>query len=413
MRASVGNRAPVASDLLRFQHARRSVCPHPLFAGRVYRLLMAPDFRKTLRVISLRGRQSAPTIPVPEQGMPSASRSSIVNNAIYENGCRVETPPSLGDTYAALDARPDAMAWIGLYRPSTEELTSLAEQFGLHELAVEDAILAHQRPKIERYGATLFVVLRAARYLDDKEEVEFGELHVFIGHNFVITVRHSESPDLSIVRSRLEGTPDLLARGTEAVLYAILDAVVDGYAPVVAGLANDIDEIETQVFLGDPSVSRRIYELSREVIYFQRAAHPLVGMLDQISNGFEKYHIGEDLQQYLRDVADHVAHVVDRIEEFRILLRDILTVNATLVAQRQNEDMQKVSEASNRQAVETRKISAWAAILFAPSIVSGIYGMNFAVMPELNWAVGYPLAILLMLVVSGGLYVIFKKLHWL
>ena len=373
---------------------------------------MAPDFRKPFRALSLRPRTpAAPTsVATPE---PGQVRSSLVNNAIYENGCRVETPASLSDTYAALDSRPGAMAWIGLYRPSTDELTSLATQFGLHELAIEDAILAHQRPKIERYGSTLFVVLRAARYLDAKEEVEFGELHVFIGQNFVITVRHAESPDLALVRRRLEGTPDLLARGTEAVLYAILDAVVDAYVPVVAGLANDIDEIETQVFDGDPGVSRRIYELTREVIDFQRAAVPLVSMLDQLSNGFDKYGIGDDLQQYLRDVADHVAHVTERVDEFRILLRDILTVNATLVAQRQNEEMQETTEANNRQTEETRKISAWAAILFAPSIISGIYGMNFRIMPELRWAFGYPFAIGLMLVVGVGLYVIFRKLRWL
>ena len=373
---------------------------------------MAPDFRKPFRVLSLRPRTpAAPTnVATPE---PGQVRSSLVKNAIYENGCRVETPASLSETYAALDARPGAMAWIGLYRPTTDELTSLAAQFGLHELAIEDAILAHQRPKIERYGSTLFVVLRAARYLDAKEEVEFGELHVFIGQNFVITVRHAESPDLALVRRRLEGTPDLLARGTEAVLYAILDAVVDAYVPVVAGLANDIDEIETQVFGGDPGVSRRIYELTREVIDFQRAAVPLVSMLDQLSNGFDKYGIGDDLQQYLRDVADHVAHVTERVDEFRILLRDILTVNATLVAQRQNEEMQETTEANNRQTEETRKISAWAAILFAPSIISGIYGMNFRIMPELRWAFGYPFAIGLMLVVGVGLYVIFRKLRWL
>ncbi|CAN5252234.1 magnesium and cobalt transport protein CorA [Frigoribacterium sp. UYMn621] len=373
---------------------------------------MAPDFRKPFRALSLRPR--TPEIPARvEPPEPGQVRSSLINNAIYENGHRVETPASLSDTYDALDARPGAMAWIGLYRPTTEELTSLAGQFGLHELAVEDAIVAHQRPKIERYGSTLFVVLRAARYLDAKEEVEFGELHVFMGSNFVITVRHSESPDLSLVRGRLESTPDLLARGTEAVLYAILDAVVDGYVPVVAGLANDIDEIETQVFGGDPGVSRRIYELTREVIDFQRASVPLVGMLDQISNGFDKYGIGEDLQQYLRDVADHVAHATERVDEFRILLRDILTVNATLVAQRQNEEMQETTEANNRQTEETRKISAWAAILFAPSIISGIYGMNFRVMPELHWLFGYPFAIGLMLVVGIGLYVIFRKLRWL
>ena len=243
--------------------------------------------------------------------------------------------------------------------------------------------------------------------------MEFGELHVFIGQNFVITVRHAESPDLALVRRRLEGTPDLLARGTEAVLYAILDAAVDAYVPVVAGLANDIDEIETQVFDGDPGVSRRIYELTREVIDFQRAAVPRVSMLDQLSNGFDKCGIGDDLQQYLRDVADHVAHVTERVDEFRILLRDILTVNATLVAQRQNEEMQETTEANNRQTEETRKISAWAAILFAPSIISGIYGMNFRIMPELRWAFGYPFAIGLMLVVGVGLYVIFRKLRWL
>lgn len=373
---------------------------------------MAPDLRKPFRGLA-RPRQAA----ISQQSSPKENekrqRPSLVNNAIYENGCRVETPASLSATYAALDARPGAMAWIGLYRPTTEELTSLAGQFGLHELAVEDAILAHQRPKIERYGNTLFVVLRAARYVDSKEEVEFGELHVFIGKNFVITVRHSESPDLSLVRHRLEETPELLARGTEAVLYAILDAVVDAYAPVVAGLANDIDEIETEVFGGDPLVSRRIYELSREVVDFERAARPLILILDQLSNGFEKYNIATDLQQYLRDVADHVSNATERVEGFRTLLRDILTVNATLVAQRQNDDMQKISEASNQQAVETRKISAWAAILFAPSLVSGIYGMNFELIPELRWIFGYPLAIGAMFVISGTLFGIFRRLKWL
>jgi magnesium transporter len=337
----------------------------------------------------------------------------MINNAIYCAGDKVLSPHTLSETYSALDDYADAMAWIGLYRPEAAELASLAEEFGLHELAVEDAILAHQRPKLERYGKTLFVVLRAARYLDDREEVEFGELHIFIGSNFVVTVRHSESPDLSVVRSRLEATPELLATGTEAVLYAILDAVVDGYAPVVAGLANDIDEIETQVFDGDPAVSRRIYELTREVIDFQRAVQPLIGILDQLSNGFEKYNIGDDLQQRLRDVADHVVQVTERVDEFRTLLRDILTVNGTLVAQRQNADMQKVGESSNRQAEEARKISAWAAILFAPSLVTGVYGMNFRFMPELDAPWGYPVAIVVMLAVSVTLFAIFRNRRWL
>ncbi|CAN5186498.1 magnesium and cobalt transport protein CorA [soil metagenome] len=373
---------------------------------------MAPDFRKPFRAMTFKGKPVQQNDETHEPG-DGAHRPSLIQSAIYENGQRVATSASLAETYRALDSRPGAMAWIGLYRPTPEEITSLADEFDLHELAVEDAILAHQRPKLERYGHTLFVVLRAARYLDAKEEVEFGELHIFVGKNFVITVRHSESPDLSVVRSRLESDPELLGRGTEAVLYAILDAVVDGYAPVVAGLANDIDEIETQVFDGDPKVSRRIYELSREVIDFERAARPLVIILDQLSDGFEKYRIDIESQQYLRDVADHVANTTERVEEFRILLRDILTVNATLVAQRQNEDMQKVGESSNRQAEEARKISAWAAILFAPSIITGIYGMNFRNMPELSWQHGYPLAIGAMVVVAGGLFAIFRARKWL
>ncbi|MEP6478355.1 MAG: magnesium and cobalt transport protein CorA [Rhodoglobus sp.] len=339
--------------------------------------------------------------------------SRIVNNAIYEGGVRVESPASLGDTFEALAKRPKAMAWIGLYRPSKEELGTLAAQFGLHPLAVEDAIQAHQRPKIERYGDTLFMVLRAARYLDDEERVEFGELHVFAGSNFVITVRHSESPDLSVVRDRMEKTPDALQLGTEAVLYAILDAVVDEYAPVVHGLANDIDEIETQVFDGEASVSRRIYELNREVIDFERAVRPLGAMIDVLLAGFADGHVEAELARYLRDVADHALTANEHIEEFRVLLRDILAVNATLVGERQNEEAARLSVASNRQAEETRKISGWAAILFAPTLIGAIYGMNFKNMPELDWPFGYAFALGLMVVSSAVLYVVFKKRGWL
>lgn len=183
---------------------------------------------------------------------------SVVDAAIYREGHRIENPAKLTDAYDRLCAQPGTIAWIGLHRTAEEQLLTVAEQFGLHKLAVEDAIVAHQRPKLERYGDALFVVLRAARYLDDLEEVHFGEVHVFIGPHFVLTVRHAEAPDLAVVRRRLEDDPELLARGPEAVLYGILDAVVDGYAPVVAGLQHDIDEIETEVFGGDPKVTRRI-----------------------------------------------------------------------------------------------------------------------------------------------------------
>jgi len=278
---------------------------------------------------------------------------------------------------------------------------------------VEDAIVAHQRPKLERYGDTLFVVLRAARYLDDVEEVDFGEIHLFVGPSFVLTVRHSQEPDLAAVRRRMEADPELLRLGPQAVLYAVLDSVVDRYAPVVAGLQTDIDEIETEVFGGDPKVSQRIYELSREVVEFQRTARPLLGMLDALALGSDKYHIDEELQRYLRDVVDHATIVAERVDGFRQALGEILTVNATLVAQAQNEEMKHLTETSNAQNEEVKKVSAWAAILFAPTLIGTIYGMNFEHMPELHWLLGYPIALALMAMTCLGLYAIFKRRGWL
>jgi magnesium transporter len=340
-------------------------------------------------------------------------QSRMVDNGVYAGGRRIATPASAAESHEWLtDGFDDRMVWLGLYRPEPAELGEIAEQYGLPDLAVEDAIQAHQRPKFERYGSTLFVVLKAARYLDATEEVEFGELHLFLGKDFAITVRHSESPDLSRVRRRLESSPDLLARGSEAVLYAILDAVVDGYVPVVNGLENDIDEIEVQVFRGDPHVSRRTYELSQEVVDFQRAVQPLTGILAAITAGFEKYGVDEELRSYLRDVADHVTGIAERVEGFRSQLREILTVNATLVAQRQNDEIRELTLTSIAQGEEVKKISAWAAILFAPSLVGGVYGMNVN-FPERNWHYGYPFALALMVLVSATLYVIFKRRDWI
>lgn len=359
------------------------------------------------RWVDRRGHPESPERsmdPRPERSVADAA--ALVDSAIYVDGGRLHSPETLADTYRMFRDEPGSMAWIGLYRPSEEQLLSLARQFALHELAVEDAIVAHQRPKLERYGDTLFVVLRPARYLDDAEEVDFGELHVFVGRDFVLTVRHSETPDLAVVRRRMESDPGLLARGPEAVLYAILDAVVDGYAPVVAGLQNDIDEIETEVFRGEASVSRRIYELSREVVEFQRAARPLLRILDALVAGFEKHGIEEELRSYLRDVTDHATTVAERVDSFRQMLQDILTVNATLVTQAQNEEMKAQNE-------EVKKISAWAAILFAPTLIGTIYGMNFRRMPELHWYYGYPFALALMAAVCATLYLAFKRRRWL
>ncbi|MFJ3924528.1 magnesium and cobalt transport protein CorA [Streptomyces sp. NPDC090022] len=361
-----------------------------------------------------RNRQDRHTPPPWNRpGTPPADHRSVVDSAVYRDGRRVASPDTLAETFRQLREQSDSVAWIGLHRPSEAELHSLETEFDLHPLAVEDALEAHQRPKLERYGETLFVVLRAARYLDAPEEVEFGELHVFVGPDFLITVRHGAAPDLSAVRRRMEATPELLALGPEAVLYAILDAVVDGYAPVVEGVQTDIDEIETEVFRGDPEVSRRIYELSREMVEFQRATRPLVGMLHNLMAGFAKYGTDEELQRYLRDVADHVTHTSERVDGFRQALTDILTVNATLVSQQQNAEMRALAEAGFEQNEEIKKISSWAAILFAPTLVGTIYGMNFETMPELHWAAGYPFAILLMAVVCTSLYVIFKKRDWL
>ncbi|NXY93744.1 magnesium and cobalt transport protein CorA [Streptomyces sp. BR123] len=357
-------------------------------------------------------RRAAPPPATPPAETPVDHRS-VIDSAVYRAGRRVASPTTLAETFRRLREQPGRMAWIGLHRPTETELLSLAAEFNLHELAVEDALEAHQRPKLERYGDTLFVVLRAARYLDAPEEVEFSELHIFVGPDFLITVRHGAAPDLPAVRRRMEGTPELLSLGPEAALYAILDAVVDGYAPVVEGVQNDMDEIETEVFRGDPEVSRRIYELSREMVEFQRATRPLVAMLHGLMAGFAKYGTDEELQRYLRDVADHVTHTSERVDGFRQALTDILTVNATLVSQQQNAEMRALAEAGFEQNEEIKKISSWAAILFAPTLVGTIYGMNFEAMPELRWALGYPFAVALMAAVCISLYLIFKRRDWL
>ena len=321
----------------------------------------------------------------------------IVDNAIYVDGRRSETPDSLEQAHEACRKR-NGFAWIGLYEPSEEEFESVAGEFDLHELAVEDAITAHQRPKIERYGDSVFVVLKSARYRDETETVEFGEIHAFVGPDFIITVRHGKASELHEVRERLESDPALLSQGPSAVLYAIMDRVVDDYAPVSEGLETDIDEIEAEVFGGNAEVSRRIYALSREVIGFRRAAHPLNGVLERLIEG-EVYELDPELQRYLRDVQDHALRVTEQVEAFRELLSNILSVNLTLVGLNQND--------------EVKKISAWAAILFTPTLIASIYGMNFEVMPELAWTLGYPFALGLMVLTTVGLYRIFKKAGWL
>jgi magnesium transporter len=240
-------------------------------------------------------------------------------------------------------------------------------------------------------------------------------VHLFLGPDFVITVRHAQEPDLAEVRHRLEADPDLLDNGPYAVLYAVMDQIVDDYGPVLEGLQGDIDEIEVQVFNGDPDASKRIYTLSREVIEFQRAVEPLedifVSLREQLK---ERAGVSDlELRRALRDVADHATRVLERTEGFRQLLGNILSVNAALVAQRQNDEITSLTEAGYKQNEQVKRISSWAAILFAPTLVASIYGMNFDHMPELGWQLGYPFSILLMLLLGVGLYAIFKRRGWL
>jgi magnesium transporter len=343
---------------------------------------------------------------------------SVVDNAIYVDGRRELAPPSLDQAFSALRSCPDqgrSFCWIGMLRPSPDEIEAVAREFDLHDLAVEDTVTAHQRPKFERYGETVFVVLRPARYIDPVEVVDLGEIHLFLGPGFVITVRHADEPDLHEVRRRLEHDPELLAHGPFAVLYAVLDKVVDDYGPVLDGLQNDIDQIEVQVFDGDPGVSRRIYQLTREVIEFQRAVEPLQNLFEQLRWRLGKG--GEDtdleLRRALRDVADHSTRAMERLEAFRALLTNILTVNAALVGQRQNEEMARLTEAGYEQNEQVKRISSWAAIIFAPTLVASIYGMNFEHMPELDWLLGYPMAVGLMLLMAVALYLVFKSRGWL
>lgn len=343
------------------------------------------------------------------QGHRSGTEA-VVETAVYADGHRIESG-SLERTYELVRAGR-GMGWIGLYRPDDATVQSVAAEFDLHPLAVEDALTGHQRPKLERYGETLFCVLRPAHYLDSAEQVEIGELHLFAGPDFIVTIRRSEAPELGLVRRRMEDHPELLRLGPEAVLYAVLDRVVDDYSPVLAGVDGDLDEIESEVFGGDVEVSRRIYKLGREVIEFHRAVAPLEEMCGLLRSGFEKYRIDLELQRLLRDVEDHAVRVNERVEGYRELLNNMLSVNATVVAQRQNEEMARITQAGLAQNEVVKKISAWAAILFAPTLVGTVYGMNFDHMPELHWTLGYPMAVVLMLLCSVVLYRFMKWREW-
>lgn len=321
---------------------------------------------------------------------------------------------TVADGLRFADAAPDRMTMFFYPAPTPAATTELADAWGLHPLLVEDLLHAHQRPKLDRYGDVLFLVVRSARYIDDVEEVDFAEFHLLVRPGAVAVLcqdarwidgtdgtNFDENEVMSSDRRErtLLADENLLRLGPEAVVYRLLDAIVDGYSPVLQGLAIDMEQIERQVFSGDAAVAERIYRLSQEVIDMQHAASSMTEVLHGLRKGFGKYDIPDELQVYLEDVSDHLTRATSKVGEYRDALSQILTVNSTLVAQRQNEDM--------------KKISGWAAILFAPTLIAAVYGMNFDVMPELHWAFGYPMAVILMVGFAALLYWIFKRRKWM
>ena len=322
---------------------------------------------------------------------------TIVDCAVYEDGCRRAGDLSL-DAAGEAAQGDDSFVWIGLFEPSEAEFEAVTREFHLHELAVEDAINAHQRPKVELYDDTLLVVLKTVRYVEDDDDLETGEILLFVNRDFVVTVRHGQSR-LHDVRLQIEQRPDLLRFGTGAVLHAIVDRIVDDYEPVVEAVEADIQEIEHEVFAPTRSnPAERIYALEREVLDLHRAIAPLSPAVDKLARGTHEI-IHPELRTYFRDVHDHLLRVSSRIDGFRDLLSSALQANLTQAAVRQNEDM--------------RKISAWVATDAVPTGVAAIYGMNFSFMPELRWHYGYPLVVGMIVFLCGLLYWRFRRSGWL
>ncbi|MEU6776102.1 magnesium/cobalt transporter CorA [Streptomyces sp. NPDC046759] len=330
----------------------------------------------------------------------------IVDCAIYRHGHRTEGPEDLSDALA--EARAEGgFVWIGLYEPSEREFDLVTQEFGLHPLAVEDALNAHQRPKLEVYDDSLFMVLKPVVYEPESDTVSTGEVMVFVGDGFVVTVRHGEGSPLAAVRRRLEEEPEMLDKGPTAVLYAISDAVVDHYLEVATELQTDLDELEAEVFQPESGGSRgtasRIYGFKRQILEFRRATGPLTLPLSRLAGtgapGGGVPFVHDKARPFFRDVGDHLTRVNESVEGLDRLVSDVLSAHLAQMSVRQNDDM--------------RKISAWAAMAAVPTMIAGIYGMNFDHMPELHWLWSYPAVILLMVVLEVLLHRLFKRRGWL
>ncbi|NEB31581.1 magnesium/cobalt transporter CorA [Streptomyces sp. SID14446] len=331
----------------------------------------------------------------------------IVDCAIYRDGKRAEGPDDLSDALAQCRAEGDAFVWIGLYEPTEREFDLVTEEFGLHPLAVEDALKAHQRPKLEMYEDSLFMVLKPVAYEPESDAVSSGEVMVFLGDSFVVTVRHGEESPLAAVRRRLEADPEMLRHGPTAVLYSIADATVDHYLEVATELGTDLEELEAEVFSpqqgGSRNTASRIYAFKRQVQEFRRATVPLAAPLTRLSgSGLATAavpFVNVDAQPFFRDVNDHLMRVNESVEGLDRLVSDILSAHLAQMSVRQNDDM--------------RKISAWAAMAAVPTMIAGIYGMNFDHMPELHWVWSYPAVVGIMVVLEVLLYRQFKRRGWL
>ena len=376
---------------------------------------MIRDLRAVVRPALRKPSESYDYGPTQYDG---GATSAVVDCAVYRGGVRC---PDVSGVREALEAvrggrssescdGSDGFVWIGLHEPSEREFAGIAEEFGLHPLAVEDAVHAHQRPKLERYDNSLFAVFKTIRYVEHteltatSEVVESGEVMVFTGRYFVITVRHGSHGSLRSLRHRLEDDPELLAKGPSAVLHAIADQVVDDYLAVAEAVQDDIDEVEIDVFSptngktsrgGDAS---RIYQLKREVLEFKRAVSPLLRPMQMLGERPMRL-IDPEIQKYFRDVADHVARVHEQVTGFDDLLNSILQANLAQASVVQNEDM--------------RKITAWAAILAVPTMITGVYGMNFQHMPELHWKYAYPLVLCVTVVICIVIHRGFRRNGWL
>ncbi|GAA3306666.1 magnesium and cobalt transport protein CorA [Streptomyces cinereospinus] len=332
--------------------------------------------------------------------------SSVVNCVAYEEGTRLPLDGDLVDTVERVRKHGAGFVWLGLHEPTNQEFAGMAGLFDLHPLAVEDAIEAHQRPKVERYGETLFAVFKTVCYVEHEEltatseVVSTGELMVFVGQDFVITVRHGMHGSLGPLREELEADPGQLAKGPSAVLHAVADHVVDEYLNVIDAVQGDIEQVETDVFAenGARADPGRIYQLKRELLELKRAVVPLGRPLLDLSDRPMRV-VEPEIQAYFRDVSDHLTRASEQLAGFDELLNSILQAHLAQVTVAQNADM--------------RKITAWAAIVAVPTMVCGVYGMNFDHMPELHWKYGYGMVIGVISVACLALYRAFRRSGWL